>query len=336
MNHAPARPLLALTGIVLAAHVLLLRAPQDEFRPTEPVFSRSLVMRTLNFEAPVAPNAPVVARTPGPPRRPIMRHVDPAAVREPDAPPPNAGIPSSQPQPPAAETSNAAPAEATPLPAGTPPAAAFAIPGSATLHYQVNVRARGQDWQARGELVWRHDGERYDAKLALNIPLLPLRTQHSTGRITPEGLAPVRYSDKNRSEQATHFERDKGKVTFSSNRPDAPLLVGAQDRLSVILQLASMIAGDPRKFPQSTTITIPTAGTRETEPWIFTVEGDEELLLPGGKVAALKLLRNPRKEFDLKIELWLAPAMDYVPVRVRLTQPNGDWADQQWSSTDRG
>lgn len=334
MNHAPARPLLALTGIVLAAHVLLLRAPQDEFRPTEPVFSRSLMMRTLNFEAPVAPSEPVVVRTPGPPRRSNMRNADPANAREPDAPPSNAGIP--QPEPPVGESSTAVPVEATPMQAGTPPAAAFAIPGSATLHYQVNVRARGQDWQARGELVWRHDGESYDAKLELNIPLLPLRTQHSTGRITPEGLAPVRYSDKNRSEQAAHFERDKGKVTFSSNRPDAPLLVGAQDRLSVILQLASMIAGDPKKFPPATTITIPTAGTREAEPWIFTVEGDEELLLPGGKVAALKLIRNPREEFDPKIELWLAPSMDYVPVRVRLTQPNGDWADQQWSSTDRG
>jgi hypothetical protein len=28
--------------------------------------------------------------------------------------------------------------------------------------------------------------------------------------------------------------------------------------------------------------------------------------------------------------------MDYVPVRLRLTQPNGDSVDQQWSFTDRG
>jgi len=27
--------------------------------------------------------------------------------------------------------------------------------------------------------------------------------------------------------------------------------------------------------------------------------------------------------------------MDYAPVRLRLTQPNGDWVDQQWSSTDK-
>ena len=66
------------------------------------------------------------------------------------------------------------------------------------------------------------------------------------------------------------------------------------------------------------------------------MEAGEQLQLPGGNVATLKLTRNPRKEFDIKVELWLAPGMDYVPVRLRLTQPNGDWLDQQWSSTDRG
>jgi hypothetical protein len=35
------------------------------------------------------------------------------------------------------------------------------------------------------------------------------------------------------------------------------------------------------------------------------------------------------------VELWLGTAMDYVPVRVRLTQANGDYVDQQWASTDR-
>ena len=51
---------------------------------------------------------------------------------------------------------------------------------------------------------------------------------------------------------------------------------------------------------------------------------------------AVRLTRAPRKEYDVKVELWLAPGAAYAPVRLRLTQPNGDWVDQQWSSTDRG
>ncbi len=204
------------------------------------------------------------------------------------------------------------------------------------LHYMVTASVRGIVLTGQGELIWRNDGQEYEATLEASAPLLPTRTQHSIGRITPEGLAPLRFSDKVRTEQAAHFQRDQGKVTFSNNQPDAPLLPGAQDRLSVLLQLGAMIAGDPRRFGPATTIAVQTAGTHDAELWLFTVEGEEQLQLPGGTIRSLKLIRNPRKQFDQKVELWLAPGMAYVPVRLRLTQPNGDSLDQQWSSTDRG
>jgi hypothetical protein len=216
------------------------------------------------------------------------------------------------------------------------PSARFTVADSMRLRYQVTAQVRGQPWAGEGELVWRHDGESYEARLEINAPLLPARTQRSTGRITAEGLAPLRFSEKARTEEAAHFQRDAGKVSFSSNKPDAPLLAGAQDRLSVLLQLGAMLAGQPRKFPPGTTVTIQTAGTRDAEPWLFTVEQEESLHLPGGTVNALKLIRHPRKEFDQRVEVWLAPGMDYVPVRLRLTQPNGESVDYQWSSTDRG
>ena len=60
------------------------------------------------------------------------------------------------------------------------------------------------------------------------------------------------------------------------------------------------------------------------------------ILLPGGTLRGLKLVRMPRKEYDTRVELWLAPRMDYAPVRLRLTAPNGDSVDQRWSSTDKG
>jgi hypothetical protein len=186
-----------------------------------------------------------------------------------------------------------------------------------------------------GELLWRHDGSQYQASLAYSAPTGPARTQQSTGRITAEGLEPKRFSDKGRGEQATHFERERGTLVFSSNAPPAPLLPGAQDRLSVLLQLAAMVAGAPEKFPAGTVVTLQTAGTRDATGWLFTVEGDETLQLPGGPVVARKLTRQPQRAYDSRIELWLGVAMDYVPVRIRLTQSNGDFVDQQWASTDR-
>ena len=324
MNRAgvPWRPLLAVAVVVLAAHLLLLQAGPGPLQIADPLAARPLLTRTIVTAA---------ATPPAPAEPPATVNVAP---RPPRAPAPRAAM---------VEQAPAATAPSAPMPAPAAPrepapqaASSFTVPGSVRLHYKVSAHSRNQLWHGEGELLWRHDGERYEARLEVGMAILPTRIQRSTGRITADGLAPLRFSDKARSEEAAHFQRDEGKVSFSSNRPDAPLLPGAQDRLSVLLQLGALIAGNPGKFGPDTTIAIQTASTRDAEPWVFTVEAQEQLQLPGGTIPALKLTRNPRKDFDQKVELWLAPGMDYVPVRLRLTQPNGDWLDQQWSSTDRG
>jgi hypothetical protein len=110
-------------------------------------------------------------------------------------------------------------------------------------------------------LDWHHDGQQYEARLEARA-LAGSRVQRSTGRITPEGLAPTYFSDKSRGEQATHFDRANGRLVFSNNRPQAPLEAGMQDRLSVMLQLSALVAGDPAKYPPGTQVALPTASTR--------------------------------------------------------------------------
>jgi len=213
-----------------------------------------------------------------------------------------------------------------------------AVAPSAIYRYDVIASGKGLTLHGNAVLEWRNVNGEYEAQLSTSspIPFVRPRTQRSVGLITAQGLAPVRFSDKSKSEEAAHFDREGGKVTFSTNKPDAPLEPGAQDRLSIVMQLSAMLAGDPSKYITGSTITIQTASTKEAEPWTFTVEGVESLDLPGGRMQAVRLARNPRREYDVKVELWLAPGSAYAPVRLRLTQPNGDWVDQQWSSTDKG
>jgi hypothetical protein len=245
----------------------------------------------------------------------------------------------------------AAPAIATPpapavSAASAPPAGAplpkdpaqiarsYTVPGSVRLQFNATGQRAKMNYFAAGELLWLlRDDNSYDARMEISAFLIGARVYSSTGRITADGLAPTRFSDKFRSEQAAHFERDKGRVTFSSNAPESALLPGAQDQLSVFVQLASMIAGEPLKYPAGTGISIQTVGPRSAETWVFTVTGTEQLFLPGGELTALKLTRNPRKEYDQKVEIWLAPALAYLPARIRITQANGDFVDQQWRST---
>lgn len=206
-------------------------------------------------------------------------------------------------------------------------ASSYTIPGSLTLQYR--VQSNKFPYSLNAEFAWQHNGENYEARLAFGAFGFT-RVQTSRGQITPEGLAPLRFSDKYRSEVAAHFVRDKGKITFSANTPDVALLSGAQDRLGIVVQLAAMLAGDPQRFPLATTIAMQTVGARDADTWLFTVENDEVLELPGGAQPTRKLVRNARREFDQKVELWLAPTLGYLPARIRITESNGDYIDQKW------
>jgi hypothetical protein len=206
------------------------------------------------------------------------------------------------------------------------------VPASVRLKYE--VKGNKFPYSLNAELLWQQSADSYNARLAFNAAFLPVIGQTSQGQVTAQGLAPVRFADRRRSEVAAHFVREQGKITFSANTPDAPLLAGAQDRLSVVLQLGAMIAGDPGAYPAATTITLQVVGPRDADIWLFTVGDEETLALPGGELRALKLQRNPREAFDQTVELWLAPSMGYLPVRMRIAESNGDFADQKWLSSE--
>jgi Protein of unknown function (DUF3108) len=218
---------------------------------------------------------------------------------------------------------------------GLTQATAFRAPESALLKYQVLGQAKGLNYWASAELAWQQDGQTYDSRLTVSAFLLGSRTQTSKGTLGPEGLMPTRFGDKNRSELAAHFQRDKGIISFSANSPDAPLLKGAQDRLSVVIQIGSLLAGDPARFPLGTMLSFQTVSQREAEVWHFLVEKEELLQLPFGEINAIKLNRKARREFDQQIELWFAPTLGYLPVRLRITNANGDFVDQLLNKAEK-
>lgn len=248
----------------------------------------------------------------------------------------------------AAVAAASAPAAPAPIPAEVNPTAAgidVAPPGSGTgqtasaapppvqipppvrLTYEVKGQAKKFDYTARAELLWQHDGSRYEARQEVSAFLIGSRTQRSTGLVSAQGLQPERFGDRSRSEQAAHFDHAQGRVTFSANTPQAAIGPGAQDRLSMFIQLASMLAADPARYTPGTQITLTTVSARNADRWTFSIEAPETLNLPVGATPTLKLLRLPRRDYDQKAELWLAPSLGYLPARIKLTQSNGDFAD---------
>lgn len=209
-----------------------------------------------------------------------------------------------------------------------------AVPPPARWHYEVTGSARGQAVRGEARLDWQHDGEQYEARMEWGGEGLPPRSHRSSGRLGAEGLQPRRFAERQRTELATHLDAEAGRIVFSGNQPPQALLPGQQDRLSLLVQVAALIGGEPARYPAGTRLSIPTATARGAEPWQLEVTGEEDLPLGGGVVRALKLERRPVALHDQRVEIWLAPAAGHAPVRLRVTQAGGDWLDQRWRTLD--
>lgn len=328
--------------LVLGGHWAVLGAATAPWStPPSPATAQTLVFesRLLPTEAQPQPSpqddraAPQPQRPPPPQRRPATNAF--AAPQAAAATPVATAPPAAQDDPvllAAAQTE--APTAATPagdgLAAGRPPV----LPESVRLLYDIKGEIKHIPLSANGELLWRQDGKTYDARLEIRIFLLGSRIQTSKGLIGPQGLEPVRFGDKVRTEVAAHFERGKGKVSYSANTPDEALQPGAQDQLSIFFQLAGMVAAAPDRYPPGTHLSFQAVGPRSSSTWVFTLAAPEVVVLPGGRVRAIRLSKDPVGDYDSRAEVWLAPELGYLPVRIRLTQGNGDVVDQLWRSTE--
>ena len=301
------------------------RAPRPP-APAAPPPATAMPAPAADAGAPELPAADSAAEPAPAPAAPASVPAAASSAAE-DAPPAPAAV--------AAQTGASAPS-AAPVPgiailapgaaedgAGTP-AMPVRIPAPVRLGFDVHGQVRRLQYNASAELSWQHDGQQYQARQEIRVLFLGGRAQTSVGEITALGLQPRRFGDRSRSEQAAHFDFAQGQVSFSANTPSAAIAPGTQDRLSVFLQLSAMLAAAPQAYPVGTRIRIPTVSARAADVWTFTIEGEETLDLPLGPVRALLLERLPRRDYDLKAQVWLAPALDYLPARIRITQANGD------------
>nr|WP_312370868.1 DUF3108 domain-containing protein [Delftia acidovorans] len=300
-----------------------------------------------------APAAP--APTPEPLDTPIREIVEPlpmAAAQEPaaseaaaaaaDAGAGSGPTPATPPAPPAPKpepetpsTPSAGPAQGMAItsPDGTPLASDAPVPvqmpDPARLSFAVTGQAKRFNYSASAELVWRHANGQYQASQEVSLFLLGSRSQTSEGRITDRGLEPSRFNDKARKEQSAQLAFDQNLAHFSTGAPDAPIAPGAQDRLSVFLQLSALLAAAPQRYPAGTQISFITVSARRADRWTFRVGETETLDLPSGSTQALRLDKIAAAGDDQQASLWLAPSLQYLPVRIRLAQDNGDFADLQ-------
>ncbi len=216
--------------------------------------------------------------------------------------------------------------------APAPPGLKLSYPASAKLQFDGIFMSKGSAQNGSAVLNWKIDGSSYELSLEATALIIFSQVEKSEGQLSPQGLEPQRYSSvrTGRSEQATHFRAETGKIQFSNNKPEAVLLTGAQDRLSALIQLAGIIGGDPERYKIVNRIPMQVADLDKADVWEFNLQGVSDITLPAANMQALKLSRTPRNEFDQRLEIWLSPQLGYLPIRIRqssVTSPDQDFTD---------
>jgi hypothetical protein len=194
-------------------------------------------------------------------------------------------------------------------------------PPSANLRY---LMQRGI-LRGTGEMTWRNDGERYELKLDGSALGLSIITQASTGIFDSAGLAPVRFTDQRLKRQvnAANLQRDAGKITFSGPSTVYPIWPGTQDRLSWMIQVCAIAAGDPSVLKPGAKIAMHIVGARgDAAIWALRYVGREKVETLGASTIADKFERVSPDPTDTMAEIWLDPQRHYLPVRAVLRNPN--------------
>ncbi|MBV8379594.1 MAG: DUF3108 domain-containing protein [Paucibacter sp.] len=210
-------------------------------------------------------------------------------------------------------------------------------PLSTRIDYTLTGYYRGEI-TGSSRVEWLREGAHYQMHLDLVVgaesaPLLS-RSMSSDGHLGPNGIEPKRYDETTKilftePRQATvRFE--PGRVQLADGHFE-PIAAGAQDAASQFVHLTWLFLTGRKALQPGVGVDIPLALPRRVYPWRYTVLGEELLNTRYGLLDTWHLRPERTDQAtlsnDLSAEVWLAPALQYLPVRILIRQSGDNFVD---------
>mgnify|MGYP003384350567 CR=1 FL=1 len=221
------------------------------------------------------------------------------------------------------------------LPASAP---ALIVKPLASAHLEMLVtrtEESGRTGLGSASLTWKNSNDRYEMSIEASVSFVLARVNlyklSSVGRLGENGIAPETSTEARlrRAETATHFQHDDKLISFSATSKKIPLEAGAQDKASVVMQLAAIGNADEKQFYAGREILIQVAEERDALPFLFVVVGQEVIESKLGTLSTWHLVRPPRPgSYNSRLDIWFAPSVGWYPVQITNTERNGNITTQ--------
>jgi hypothetical protein len=224
-------------------------------------------------------------------------------------------------------------AEAASAPVASP---TFDWPPSTRVTYTLIGNYRGEV-RGSAQVQWVRQDSRYQVHVDIVIgpsfaPLIS-RRMSSDGDVGDQGLVPRRYDEATRLPfqklRRVTLQFTPEQVTLA-NGSQQEALPGLQDAASQFVQLMWLFTTQPELLRAGNTVTMPLALPRRVGRWVYDVVGQERLTTPIGDIDAYHLkprLGQQRPGTELSAEVWFAPTLQYLPVRIRIRQDADTFVD---------
>jgi hypothetical protein len=212
-------------------------------------------------------------------------------------------------------------------------------PPSADLAYTIKARQGGLTISGNALVQWTTGPGKYSVVTETRAMLVgKILDEKSEGAIDQYGLAPVTFTEKRFRKEATtaSFDRPAKKISFTDSTNTYPIKGGEQDRASAVWQLISVARGTPARFKTGSSWTFFVAGQQDAEPWTFKVGKREKIRTPLGEMNALHVVKAPPPNTKgQQVDIWLAPSLEWYPVRLRIADDKGEYIEQTLETVTR-
>ncbi|WP_334186439.1 DUF3108 domain-containing protein [Noviherbaspirillum sp.] len=213
------------------------------------------------------------------------------------------------------------------------------LPPSAELMYHINAKQRGITVDGDATVRWMHEGKKFAVSSEVRAMVVgKILESRSEGQVDNHGLVPEMFTEKRlrKDKITTSFDRDAGLIRFSKSQDTQPIVGGEQDRTSAVWQLVAIARAANTRIKPGIEWRFVVAGQSDAEPWTFKVVTQEKISTQAGELDTIHISRAPRPDSrDQQLDIWLAPALEWYPVRLRFSDDNGDFIEQTLKKANR-
>jgi hypothetical protein len=175
---------------------------------------------------------------------------------------------------------------------------------------------------------WLRQGGVYQARVELSVSPFFNAAYTSQGQVTLQGLIPQAFEDTRGSRRRLTRFTDKEVIQHDGRSFERP--PGVQDLASQFIEIGHRLRTGQATSAPGGTLILPLVRPGSVDTWTYDIFAHEMLRTPRlGNLDTVRVTPRPftNARGTLASEVWFAPRLQYLPVRLKISFGEEAWAD---------